>query len=201
MELNRAISQIREIHRHLAKTQVYRGYRSMPVAFTGVLALLGGVLEPWVISGKLPLEFVLYWVGIAAASLLVVGSEIVRNSYFYSIPSERRMTLKVVGQFLPCLVAGSIVTAIIAGAVQSHALLLPGIWAILFSLGIFSSRPYLPRATGWVALFYLAGGSWLLWGACQGIPAGSWGMAAVFGLGQFLSALVLYWNLERREDG
>ena len=38
-------------------------------------------------------------------------------------------------------------------------------WALLFSLGLFSCRPYLPRGIGWVALFYLlAGGGLLLLG-------------------------------------
>jgi len=36
--------------------------------------------------------------------------------------------------------------------------------------------------------------------ASHGVGLVAWGMATVFGAGQILAALVLYWNLERRDD-
>ena len=75
--------------------------------------------------------------------------------------------------------------------------LLPGLWAICFGIGIFASRPYLPRASGWVALFYYAAGVALLWRANGTTPLHAWWVGGTFGIGQLLAAFVLFWNLER----
>ncbi len=75
--------------------------------------------------------------------------------------------------------------------------LLPGLWAICFGIGTFASRPYLPRASGWIALFYYAAGFTLLWIARGPEPLTGWWVGGVFGVGQLLAALVLWWNLER----
>ena len=62
---------------------------------------------------------------------------------------------------------------------------------------IFAARPYLPRASGWVALYYWAAGLALLWRA-DGVDALSpWTVGGTFGIGQLLAALVLYLSLER----
>ena len=76
--------------------------------------------------------------------------------------------------------------------------LLPGLWAICFGIGIFACRPYLPRASGWVALFYYAAGFGLLWIASGVEPLSGWWVGGTFGIGQLLAAAVLWWNLERR---
>jgi len=81
------------------------------------------------------------------------------------------------------------------------ALSLPGLWAVLFGLGVFAARPYLPRATGWVGLFYLAAGAVLLAvGPSDFAPAG-WTVGAVFAAGQLATAAVLRRNRERDPNG
>jgi hypothetical protein len=68
-------------------------------------------------------------------------------------------------------------------------------------MGIFASRPYLPRAIGWVALFYFLAGCGLLLLARDGYSLSPWGIGGVFGIGQLAAALVLYQNKERLEHG
>ena len=58
----------------------------------------------------------------------------------------------------PCLVAGALLTFAIARTAPESAWILPGIWQVLYSLGIFASYRLLPRATFGVALFYLLTG-------------------------------------------
>ena len=71
------------------------------------------------------------------------------------------------------------------------------LWALFFGVGIFAARPYVPRASGWVALYYWTVGLMLLWMA-RGVDLLSpWAVGATFGTGQLLAAAVLYWNLER----
>lgn len=201
MEVGRALDQIAEIHEHLARTEVYRGSHSIPVAFSGVLAVAGWAIEPWLLPDPTPLGFVVYWVAIAAASIGCVGAEIVYHYFRRSGPAARRTTRKVVGQFAPCIVAGGLLTVTVAFSGPQAIPFLPGLWAVLLGLGLFSARPLLPRTIGWVALFYLCAGLVLVGRAGSAEVPESWGMGAAFGLGQFFSALVLYWNLERREDG
>ena len=77
---------------------------------------------------------------------------------------------------------------------------LPGIWALLYGLGLLASKPFLPRMIGWVALFYILCGCVLLQRAVE-LGLGSlspWEIGIPFGVGQILSGLILYWNLERR---
>jgi hypothetical protein len=51
-----------------------------------------------------------------------------------------------------------------------------------------------------VALFYYAAGVLLLWRARGPDSLSGWWVGGTFGVGQLLSAVVLYWNLERGED-
>ena len=45
MELRDALTQITEIRLQLARTEVFRGYRAMPVAFSGGVAVLAAVIQ------------------------------------------------------------------------------------------------------------------------------------------------------------
>jgi hypothetical protein len=97
------------------------------------------------------------------------------------------------------VVAAAAISASLVHLSASLVPLLPGIWAICFGIGVFASRPYLPRASGFVALFYYAAGAALLWRARGPESLSGWWVGATFGIGQLFAALVLYWNLERDE--
>ncbi len=205
MQIDDAIDQISEIHHHLARTEVYRGYRALPIAATGVLALAGGFAQPAILGAVDPAEFggafVLYWSSLAVACVALASTGIIAR-YRRDCARGRRHARLVIAQFVPSLAAGAIAT--VAASVWLHELRagLPGVWSILFALGVFSSRPYLPQATGWVGLFYFAAGVALLWASSQFGPAGPlslspWAMGWTFGFGQLAAAAVLYWKVER----
>lgn len=197
MDVPRALAQIEAIHEQIAKGEVYRGYRSLPVAASGVIGVIAAWLQPAHLSHRDPIGFVLYWTTVAACAALVGSSEIVRNYVVHDDKRARRKTRCVVGQLLPSLLGGAIVTVSFVRLSAALVPLLPGIWAICFGIGVFASRPYLPRAAGHVALFYYAAGVVLLWIASGPEPLAGWWVGGTFGLGQMLAALVLYWNLER----
>jgi len=197
VDVSRALDQIAEIHGQLAKGEVYRGYRSVPVAISGVIGLVAAALQPSSLGTADPLGFVIYWAAIGVAAGFVGTSEIVYNYAVHEDASERRHTRRVVGQFLPSLVGGAAIAVCFTHLNASLVTLLPGLWAICFGIGTFASRPYLPRASGWVALFYYAAGFALLWFARGPEPLNGWWVGGTFGVGQLLAALVLWWNLER----
>ena len=45
MDLHDALTQITEIRQQMARTEVFRGYRAVPVTFSGVLALGVSVIQ------------------------------------------------------------------------------------------------------------------------------------------------------------
>jgi hypothetical protein len=199
MELREALSQIAEIRLHMARTEVFRGYRALPVAFSGLLALLAGVLQAaWItepmqnVAGYLTL-----WVGAAALSAFAAGFEMALRARHSHTALTREITLLAVSQFLPCLGAGALVTLVLVWCAPEALWILPGIWQILFSLGIFASYRLLPRATFGVGIFYLFAGALSLSLVRGEYALSPWAMAAPFGLGQFYAAAVLYWTLER----
>jgi hypothetical protein len=76
---------------------------------------------------------------------------------------------------------------------------LPGLWALLFGLGVFASRPYLARATGWVALWFVVAGTALLAFPPGSLAALGRAHGGVFGLGLLAAAVVLHLDLPREE--
>jgi hypothetical protein len=193
----RALDQIEEIHRQIAKGEVYRGYRSVPLALSGLIGLAAAWLQPPALGPADPIGFVMYWAAIAAAAAFVGSSEIIYNYVVHEDTSGRRKTRRVVGQFLPSLIGGAAMTVCLAHLSAALVPLLPGLWAICFGIGIFASRPYLPRASGWIALLYYAAGFALLWLATGPGTLSGWSIGGTFGAGQLLAAVVLWWNLER----
>lgn len=197
MDVSRALAQIADIHQQMAKGEVYRGYRSLSVAASGVMGLVAAWAQPQGLGVRDPVGFVIYWTAIAACAGLVGTSEIVYNYLVHEDGAARRRTQVVVGQFLPAVLAGAVITASFVHLSAALVPLLPGLWAICFGLGTFASRPYLPKASGWVALFYYAAGMALLWIARGPEPLRAWWVGGTFCVGQLLAAVVLYLSLER----
>jgi hypothetical protein len=197
MEFSRALAEIAEIHQQIAKGEIYRGYRSVPIAVSGLIGIGAAWLQPRALGAGDPMGFVLYWTIVAAVAGLVGISEIVVNYAVHDRASERRRTRQVLGQFLPSVLAGAIVTASFVHLSAALVPLLPGLWAICFGLGTLASRPYLPRGSSLVAGFYYAAGVVLLWIARGPEPLTPWWVGGTFGVGQLLAAAVLYLSLER----
>jgi hypothetical protein len=195
MELPQALAQIAEIRAQAAKTDVYRGYRSVPVAASGLIGLAAAWLQPAALAAD-PVSFVIYWSAVATCAGFVGVSEIVYNYVVHDEALARRRTRLVVGQLLPSVLGGALVTASFVHLSTALVPLLPGVWALSFGVGIFASRPYLVRASGWVALYFYAAGAILLWTARGPETLSAWAVGGTFGVGQLLTAAVLYWNLE-----
>lgn len=213
-DVTRALAQLEEIHAHLARTEVYRGWRSLPVALSGVagIAAAGGhvywfrVIAPS--AGVDPRSWVLFWLAVALLALVIGCAELMWRYLREESPTDRRRTEQVALQFLPALAVGACITVGVLRINPALASTLPGLWSLLFAVGIFSARPYLPTMATLVSTFYAITGVALLWwlGTDTLPPAGlpvwfSWTVGGVFGAGQLIAAAVLYWNLERPMPG
>jgi hypothetical protein len=201
MELRDALTQISEIRQQVAQTEVFRGYRALPVAFSGVLAMAtAGLQALWLPEpAQNTSAYLFLWLGAAVLSMVATGIEIAVHCHYRASTIERTKSWLAVSQFLPSIAAGALLTIILANHAPESLWMLPGLWAMLFSLGIFASCRLLPPATFWVGVFYMAAGAVsLAW--AQG-PNGfsPWAMGVPFGVGQLLTAAMLYWTLERRD--
>jgi hypothetical protein len=199
MELREALTQITEIRLQLARTEVFRGYRAMPVAFTGAVALLAALVQSATIAEPMLQigSYLTVWIGAAVLSGLAAGIEMLMRARDAALSLGRAQTWLAYEQFLPCVAAGALVTVVLVRVSPENVWLLPGLWQIFYSLGIFASCRLLPKPTFWVAVFYLGTGLAVL-ALGQGESALSpWTMGLPFGVGQSLAAAVLYFTLER----
>jgi hypothetical protein len=202
MDLHEALTQISEIRQQVARTETFRGYRSAPVAFSGVVACLAAGFQQTLIpepAANLP-AYLGLWIGAALLSMLVTGVVMILHCRQSPSSLTKPNTILAVGQFLPSVIAGGLVTFVLYQQVQNALWMLPGLWSIFFSLGIFASYRLLPKATFWVGVLYMAAGVLCLLWARDEFAFSPWAMGVPFGVGQLLSAAILYWTLERKSD-
>jgi hypothetical protein len=199
-DLSHALDQISHIRRSMVRGQVFRGYRAHTTAMTGLLAIVVAALQPSLVPVpwlELP-RYLDLWCGLAAICATAFAIQQIVRCRRLASPLQNERTIEAAERFIPCLASGAIVTVVFFRFLTPQLWMLPGLWAILFSQGIFASRTLLPRGIAVVAGYYLIAGCMDL-ALARGVHAFSpWAMGLTFGVGQLLAAAVLYWNLERR---
>ena len=200
MDLREALDGIATIRQRMAETEVFRGYRALPVACSALLAMIAGSLQTALlprpeqdVPGYVGLWSVVAFLSIAAAGLTMFLRDRVAGT-----SATRPITWLAIGQFVPCLVGAVAVTVVIVRVAPASAWLLPGLWQVFFSQGVFASCRLLPRPAFAVAVFYLVSGLLTMFLARGADALSPLAMAVPFGLGQLLAAGVLYWTLERK---
>lgn len=193
MESRQAAAQIDFIWAQVVRTECFRGYRPATVAVTGLLGLGAAMLQHRIVP--VPEDdierYVSLWVSVAIASLSITLLEVALSYIRSESQIERRLTRRALQQFLPCLIAGAVLTLTIPGHFPNSVVLLPGLWALCFGMGIFASVPFVTPAVVWVGIYYFVAGSIALLSVPGTLALSPWLMAATFGIGQFLMAAVL----------
>lgn len=202
MELHEALTQITQIRALMARSEVFRGFRAVPVAFSGILALAAaGFQAVWIVDPVRDItSYLVLWVCVALVSLAATGTEMVMRSRRSNSALRREITWLTVEQFLPSVLAGALITFVIVSSSPGSIWMLPGLWQVLFSLGIFASYRLLPRPIFWVAVFYMVCGILCLASAKESFALAPLAMGVPFGVGQLAAAAVLYWTLERNHE-
>lgn len=198
MRVQEALSQVSELKLQLARLETYRGFRSAPVAFSGVVAGLGAVVQARLIPN--PSEsiqaYLVLWITAAFLSVLATAAEIVVAYRRRQSLLLRQSTLLTVEQFAPALLVGGALTTVLYVSAPGSLWMLPGLWQLVFSLGVFACLRRLPAGSWGIAVFYVLTGS-----LCLALAKEEWGlspiaMGAPFGLGQMLAAGLLYFDQE-----
>lgn len=201
MELHEALEQITEIRRQMVRGETFRGYRAATVGASAVVAVVSGMAQSlWLArAADHPFVYVALWGGAAAVCLAVTGFELALRCQRSSSAHATRVTWLAVQQFLPAVAVGGVLTWAFLRGTPENLWMLPGLWSLLFSLGVFASCRLLPRETFWLGVWYLLAG-----GFCLGcLPAEAslspWTMPVLFGVGQSIGAAILYLTLERAD--
>ena len=198
MDLHRALADIAEIRGQMARGTVFHGYGPAALAATGGLAALAGLVQAAVIEEPASTigAYLALWIGTAILSVAIVGTEAIRRSRRVHSGLADDMIQAAAEQFLPAAAAGALLTFVILRFAPEALWMLPGLWQVVFSLGVFASCRSLPRAMLAIAVWYLATGL-----ACLALARGAhafspWAMGVPFGCGQLIAAVLL-----RRSDG
>ena len=193
-ELQQALAEIQSIRSHVARGTEFRGYGPASVAASGVLALLVAAFQAqWL--AKHPnsdiSNWLMVWAGTAGVSLLLSGLETFARARRVHGGFAREMVQSAVEQFLPALAVGSLLTVVLLRVAAQDCWMLPGLWQLIFSLGVFASCRFLPRQIFAVGVWYLSSGLYCLaTGGASPLPS-PWLMGIPFGVGQLMVAAVL----------
>lgn len=202
MRVEEALSQVRVMQSQMARAEQFCCYRSATIAASGLSALGAAIVQSyWIPHPTEHLrQYLFLWVSVATLSVVVTGTEVLVRWLRSDSPHARRQTITTVRQFMPCLLVGALLTWGMATFCREHAVLLPALWSVVFSLGVFASCRYLPSGSVVVAAYYLVAGlACLRWG--QGPQSlAPWTMMITFGVGQLITAIVLYRQQEPAGD-
>jgi hypothetical protein len=140
------------------------------------------------------------WIWTAVASAALIGAQMQTRTRRIHSGLADEMIRMAVEQFLPSAVAGALITVVLARYVPQALWMLPGLWQMVFSLGVFSSCRFLPRPM-------VAAGAWYLLTGLSCVALGDtrafspWAMGIPYGVGQLLVAgILLYASQESANE-
>lgn len=201
-DLDRALAEINAIRSQMARGLEFRGYGPTTLAATGLIAGIAAAGQGlWLADpAHEALAYLALWISVAALSVTLIGFEMVTRSRRVHSDLAEEMIQSAVEEFLPAAVAGLLVSVVILRFAPQSLWMLPGLWQVIFSLGLFASLRSFPRpmiVAGW---WYLGCGL-----ACLAFASGEqafspWAMGVPFGIGQLLIAAVLY-HASRSDHG
>ena len=196
-DLNQALEEISSIRRQVARSTEFRGYGPVTLAITGLFALGAATAQMLLIAdaqGHIS-AYLKVWVMTAIVSGAWIGAQMYARTKRMHSGMADEMIRMAVEQFLPSVGAGALLTVVLVMCAPGSAWMLPGLWQIIFSLGVFSSCRFLPR------MMVIAGAWYLLSGlVCLSLgdarALSPWAMGIPYGAGQMLVAGVLLLSRE-----
>ncbi len=197
-DLSQALAEISAIRAQVARGTQFRGYGPASIAASGALALLVALAQTFWFkaAGRETTLFLAVWVATAAISVALTAFETIVRARRVHSGFAYEMIQSAVEQFLPATIVGLLLTGVLLLAAPKDLWMLPGLWELIFSLGVFASCRFLPRQIFGVGVWYLVCGL-----TCLMVESGPrilspWEMGIPFGVGQLLVAAVLYFGFE-----
>jgi hypothetical protein len=191
-DLRQALAEINAIRTQVARDTQFRGYGPVSIAASGVLALSVAALQSRFSREAFEFPaFLSVWVVTAATTVVMTAIETIFRSRRVHSGLANQMLYAAVEQFLPAVIIGILLTVVVMRVAPHDDWMLPGLWQLMFSLGIFASCRFLPRPMMAVAVWYLVCGLTCLTFESEAKVISPWIMGIPFGLGQLGVAGVL----------
>ena len=202
-DLDKALAEIAAIRHQVARGVEFRGYGPAALAATAGMALIAAGAQAFVLPDPMAEigRYLGLWLATAAAAATLIGTEAITRTRRLHSGLAPEMLGAAAEQFLPAAAAGVLLTVVIVRFVPDANWMLPGLWQIVFSLGVFASLRFLPRRIFVAGIWYLLTGLACLVLARAGYVLSPWAMGLPFGVGQLLIALALHskkWDADER---
>ena len=193
-DLERALNDIQAMRSQIALGTEFRGYGPAAFASTGVLGALAALLQSlWIENPAAEiLSYLGLWIAIALLSAVIIGIDVVTRSRRVHSGLADEMVQSAAEQLLPAAVAGGLLTIVLVRYAPQSLWMLPGLWQIILSLGVFAACRMLPAPLLAVGVWYLGTGLACLAFASEAQALSPWAMGLPFGIGQLLTAALIY---------
>jgi hypothetical protein len=194
IEIEKALEQVREMRHRVIESGQFHGWSGRVRVSTGVVtAAVGFVLwKEWIPKDEV--KYLYVWLGLLVFSVVInLGA---MTNWFLRDPkvNRRYSVLRPLLDGIPALGCGALLTAVLVA--EEKWSLLVGVWALHYGLTNFALRRVLPKATAYVALFYMVSGAVYVIIApsfLNPIP-----MTVTFMVGELAGGLVLHFDRNRR---
>jgi hypothetical protein len=193
-DLERALTDIRAMRSQIARGTEFRGYGPAAFAATGVLAIVAALVQSrWIEDPSAETTaYLALWIATALIAAVIVGADVVTRSRRLHSGLADEMIQSAAEQLLPAGIAGALLTLVIVRYAPQSLWMLPGLWQIMLSVGVFAACRMLPAPLFVVGAWYLGTGL-----ACLAFASGThvlspWTMGLPFGIGQLLAATLIH---------
>ena len=132
------------------------------------------------------------WAATALLSGAMIWIEMQARSRRHHSGLADAMIHQAVEQFLPAGVAGVLLAVVLWKFAPETLWMLPGLWQVLVSLGVFASVRSLPRTVAFAGAWYFVAGFAVVMLASQSHTLSPWTMGLPFVIGQLLMAALLH---------
>jgi len=201
-DLREALADISAIRTQVALNTQFRGYGPASIAASGVMALVIAFVEAhWRNDAHDFPAFLSIWVGTAAITVVLTAFEAITRARRVHSGFANQMIRAAADQFLPAVTISILLTVVFARFAPQDLWILPGVWQLLFSLGVFSSCRFLPKPTFAVGIWYLVAGLYCLVVQSTSRDFSPWSMGIPFGIGQlFVAGILRFGSKEAAAD-
>ncbi len=201
-DINKALSDIGEIRTQIAAGTSFRGYGPVAIVITGVIGIATSLAQSLyrIAPDTKPTLFVGSWIGAGLFSAAVVRIEMQGRSRRHHSSLADTMIAQAIEQFLPAAAACLFIPIFLLRFEPQVLWMMPGLWQLFVSLGIFASVRTLPRNIMLVAGFYFVSAFASLMLAEHRHDLSPWLMGVPFFAGQMLMAAILYFSAGESDD-
>ena len=202
MQVNRALADISALRLQMARSTEFHGYGPFTLATTGGLALAAAFIQSvWVPAPLRMIEpYLILWLATAMVCVALIAAEAIRRSRKTHLILADDMLAAAAEQFLPAAFAGTMLTLTLLHSAPETLWMLPGLWQLILSLGMFAACRTLPKPIALVPVWYFATGLSCLMLARGEHALSPWAMGLPFAIGQCLAAALLLYSYRGSHD-